>query len=227
MPRKKKVAVKPTLTLPDVLPETPRSGSVVKDVILPFVLSLGFVFGVISYLRSAPTLPKQLPSLLSGKKTNSTQYKAKLPLSKDEIMKYLRYEAYMYVDPVRVIDRIKAKDQLFVLVDIRREQEFKKGHIKGAVNIPVSSVADLTEMDKSKLIEDFKRYGSYEIIIYGESRHTTVPKEVVIFLFEKNISTKMLAIGWTDFRYFSNFWLPQDRWQDFQVFSYIEPVFEP
>jgi rhodanese-related sulfurtransferase len=45
------------------------------------------------------------------------------------------------------------QDKENILLDVRTEEEYKNGHVKGAVNIPVDSLRDrLNELDKDKNI---------------------------------------------------------------------------
>jgi rhodanese-related sulfurtransferase len=48
----------------------------------------------------------------------------------------------------------------YILVDVRTEAEYSKGHIEGAVNIPVDELRErLDELDKSKTIVVYCRVG--------------------------------------------------------------------
>jgi len=48
----------------------------------------------------------------------------------------------------------------YILVDVRTESEFRKGHIEGAVNIPVDDLRErLNELDKTKTIVVYCRVG--------------------------------------------------------------------
>ena len=48
----------------------------------------------------------------------------------------------------------------YILVDVRTQREYSKGHIEGAVNIPVDELRErLTELDKSKTIVVYCQVG--------------------------------------------------------------------
>jgi len=48
----------------------------------------------------------------------------------------------------------------YILLDVRTEREFKRGHVEGAVNIPLDSLRDrIHELDKSKIIVTYCKVG--------------------------------------------------------------------
>jgi NADPH-dependent 2,4-dienoyl-CoA reductase/sulfur reductase-like enzyme/peroxiredoxin family protein/TusA-related sulfurtransferase/rhodanese-related sulfurtransferase len=48
----------------------------------------------------------------------------------------------------------------YILVDVRSEEEFKNGHIEGAINIPVDNLRErLNELDQSKMIVEYCQVG--------------------------------------------------------------------
>ena len=52
------------------------------------------------------------------------------------------------------------KQEDYILVDVRSEEEYNNGHVKGAVNIPVDSLRDrLTELDPNKTIVEYCQVG--------------------------------------------------------------------
>lgn len=68
---------------------------------------------------------------------------------------------YKNILPDRAIKMITDISTYTVLLDVRRSDEYRAGHIKGAVNIPLSCI--LT--DSRTLLPDFEQ----EIIVYCHS----------------------------------------------------------
>lgn len=55
---------------------------------------------------------------------------------------------------------IKQLDEDYILVDVRTEEEFNNGHLKGAVNIPLDSLRErIGELDPNKKIVEYCRVG--------------------------------------------------------------------
>ncbi len=56
------------------------------------------------------------------------------------------------------IDRMKKDD--YILVDVRTVKEYRKGHVEGAINIPVDSLRNrISELDKDKVIVVYCQVG--------------------------------------------------------------------
>lgn len=54
----------------------------------------------------------------------------------------------------------KLNEDDYILLDVRTEGEFKRGHVRGAVNIPLDSLRDrISELDKSKIIIAYCKVG--------------------------------------------------------------------
>ena len=58
-----------------------------------------------------------------------------------------------------MIDKILSENN-YVIVDVRTEDEYNSGHIKGAVNIPYDTINKYTELDKSKTIFVYCKSGA-------------------------------------------------------------------
>ncbi len=86
--------------------------------------------------------------------------------SKDKFLEYIKDKVQTFLDgtknPVDFIDAPSAKDAILervaTIVDIRTPEEFKGGHISGAVNIPIEDFSE-----KYKELEHAK---DSKIIIY-------------------------------------------------------------
>ena len=65
-----------------------------------------------------------------------------VPLLQHRVLGFLTYlpEDYRSVTPAFVKARLDAKD-LPLIIDVREPSEFAQGHIEGAVNIPIRTIA--------------------------------------------------------------------------------------
>jgi rhodanese-related sulfurtransferase len=86
-------------------------------------------------------------------------------LSPQEVFKTLSDKSNQ-VSPLAVYDQVKKGNKSQVLVDVRNSDEFAKGHIEGAVNIPV------LELLQKRSLSFFKELnGSKQVaILYGEDQ---------------------------------------------------------
>ena len=76
-------------------------------------------------------------------------------------MKNTTYTTYKNITPYKAMEMIKDISTYTVLLDVRRSDEYAAGHIKGAVNLPLSRIMT----DCHRLFPDTEQ----EIIIYCHS----------------------------------------------------------
>jgi rhodanese-related sulfurtransferase len=85
----------------------------------------------------------------------------------------------------------KDEKYFFTLVDTRNEADYQKGHIPGAINIPLGKMRFVAErvLDKEK-----------DVVCYGYSRDDQASVDAVIFLANRNYNHVMFfedgAMGW-------------------------------
>jgi len=80
---------------------------------------------------------------------------ANVPLLQHRVLGYLTFlpEDYKSISPADVKARLDANDLPFV-VDVREREEFAQGHIAGAVNIPIRTLAaNLSRLPSSRSAE--------------------------------------------------------------------------
>ena len=88
-----------------------------------------------------------------------------------------------------VHDRLQARDQL-VLVDVREPHEFKAGHIRGAVNIPLGTLAQgAHRLDKGGEILLVCQSGNRSITAYHRLK-------AMGFTGVKNVEGGMIRWAW-------------------------------
>ena len=64
---------------------------------------------------------------------------------------YFRTMMTAEVDAVTVIGAMQKGEDDFQIVDVRDEDSYEKGHVKGAVNIPIEEISKrMDELDKNK-----------------------------------------------------------------------------
>jgi len=121
-------------------------------------------------------------------------------------------------DPYQLILMLSQKQDV-VIIDIRGEFAYKKGHVKTAVNIPYLDGEETT----NKIITYISgKDKNIPIVLYGNTQYSTDTKEILQLLLDKKTNVSILAVGWNEFRFFVNFWLPEANWQDFSIANYIE-----
>jgi len=120
-------------------------------------------------------------------------------------------------DPVRLMKQLKSQDETLLVIDLRRKQDFAKGHLRGSVNQPwqgnlndwLSSFYELKAKDKI-------------IVIHEHSQASVAPQEIALYLRRAGFSAYYLAIGYNEWRHFHTFWLPESEWGKWQVEQYVD-----
>ena len=54
----------------------------------------------------------------------------------------------------------------YIVVDVRTPEEYKEGHVKGAINIPYDTIDKNVKLDKSKKIMVYCKSGTRSAIAY-------------------------------------------------------------
>lgn len=106
-------------------------------------------------------------------------------------------------DPLLLASKLRKKDKDFTLIDIRSKEDFIKGHIITAVNLPVfgtdliSKNGDLNEPEVKKMMGRYLE-GDNLVIIYGQNSYSTIPMEISMLLAKRFPNVKPLAVGWEE-----------------------------
>ncbi len=122
------------------------------------------------------------------------------------------FDAYLLANQVE-------KHRLEVLlIDIRPRNEYQKEHIPQAVNIPALSALDKYEdgvkwnlKEVKKIIAEQKKEKK-TLVIYGYNKDSFLTREAVSQLRKAGYQAAALSVGWTEWRYFTNFWIPESAW---------------
>ena len=106
-------------------------------------------------------------------------------------------------DPLLLAAKIKKNEADFELVDIRSTADFNKGHIEGAMSIPVYStemVGKSGDVDVVSIKEAFEKYVATDkfLIIYAQNAYSTIPSDIAAILSAGKKEVKALAVGWEE-----------------------------
>lgn len=101
-------------------------------------------------------------------------------------------DALEEVDAQELLERVKNGDT--ILIDVRPEEEFKAGHIPGAISVPISEL-------KTRLKEFSKRR---EIAAYCRGPYCVMAIDAVAYLRKQGFSAHRLDIGVLDWQVSGN-----------------------
>ena len=126
-------------------------------------------------------------------------------------------------DPYLLSQKIRSKDDSFVIVDLRSREEYMSGHIRTAISIPTyTSLENIekTERPKADIVYDFAKIHSKNIVIYGSSSTSSITNSIHDLLSQNHISSIVLSIGWNEWYNFRNAWVPEGQWDSFDPDNY-------
>jgi rhodanese-related sulfurtransferase len=127
--------------------------------------------------------------------------------------------------PVRTIDPLRMIQMSgeMQIVDIRSENEYKKGHIKNAISLPTYTIADkkLSFMNTASLKMPKSIIRTKPVVLYGPTAHFTQTNDSAERFASNGFQTMTLSVGWNEFRHFQNMWIPEALWGVIDVNSYI------
>lgn len=118
------------------------------------------------------------------------------PTQNDRITSFYEDENAAVVSPSTMEKMIDAKDQSYILVDLRSKAEYDAEHIVTAINIPAVSlsvgqiVAEFAKLPKDK-----------QIIVHCYSGYCMLGRQTGKILAEHGVYVKELDAGWSEWRY--------------------------
>ena len=144
--------------------------------------------------------------------------------SQDSLIKeFYEIENAVYVSPHGLRVKMSKNDSNFTLVDLRSPEEYARGHIKGAINIPAYKDEETPDYNAERLISLFsKLLRDKDIIVYCYSVPCMTGRKVGKILAEEGIYVKHLGIGWNEWRYSWTSWNHEYEWNITNVSDYIE-----
>ena len=113
---------------------------------------------VLGFATSGPTTSRPEPKNVNpySAKKNPLEKVSVTNESKATLIEKNEFGTYKHISQAEAM-KIMAGDEPFVIVDVRRPDEFAKGHIPGAINVPNEDIADeqpaeLPDLDQVLLV---------------------------------------------------------------------------
>ena len=113
---------------------------------------------VLGFATSGPTTSRPEPKNVNpySAKKNPLEQVSVTNESKATMIEKNEFGTYKHISQAEAM-KIMAGDEPFVIVDVRRPDEFAKGHIPGAINVPNEDIADeqpaeLPDLDQVLLV---------------------------------------------------------------------------
>lgn len=139
-------------------------------------------------------------------------------------------ESYLTIDPVLVKEYMDTNNDTYILVDVRSDAEYRSGHIRRAVSIPLytdfrhpygSAVKrDVWETELRK-----RTGGKREIIVYGYRPDADIIHIAVDAVRKKKMPVKILSVGYGDWVGGFPQWMPgHEIYGSFNINDYIERI---
>jgi len=130
-------------------------------------------------------------------------------------------------DPYQIKLDMDKGELFYVILDVRSPQEFNKGHIRDALNLPAySSFNDLKKLSLSEgdIIKKLRSTMPQKkpIVVYGSTRDSQVTHDMVAILSRNGYEVSTLGVGWNEWRHFTNLWVPEAGWDSFQMENYVD-----
>jgi len=198
-------------------------GEFITFFILPLTFSTALSFFLllqISVLNVSLKLPRTvLPD--AGIATTLADFPGKL-FAKESVL-----DGATVFDPYQVTILLDKGELPFLLLDVRSAKEYTKGHIKGAVNVPlykeVSDIANLkvSEKDFMKKLDEIDSKKK-AVVVYAHTRDSKLSHDVSLLVRKHKREVAILGVGWNEWRHFRNLWLPESVWDSTDVENYIE-----
>lgn len=180
--------------------------SLSKKFFLAFLLGLFLIF-FLNLIKQ-----KFFIKNINNKNKTKTVVVNKLNSSKSDLKKDLEKQIDLYYDSLMLFDWLKKPDENIILIDVRDNKSFEKGHIKNAVNY----------QSIDKIIEFLKDKKSKLIVVYGNYQNDIKSKEIVFNLLNRGYNTKLLSIGYNEFRHLKILWLPESLWDKIIIEDFVE-----
>lgn len=165
-------------------------------------------------------IPKMIKYIAKLKTTKSVnKEKRKIEFSTDANLSYF--------DPAYLIKDIAENNLNYVLVDTRSAEEYKLGHIKSAVNVPLYS--NFSQIEKSKVkLSEFKtnivknNKKNKTAILYGYFSKSQILIDGAVYLQNAGIKIQLLSVSWYEFKNNPYMWLPGNDLGVTEINKYLE-----
>jgi rhodanese-related sulfurtransferase len=130
-------------------------------------------------------------------------------------------------DPYQVKLDLDKGNMFYTLIDIRSPQEFVRGHIRDAINLPAyNSFSDVKNLSLSEntIVKNLRATMPHKkpIVIYGTTRDSQITHDISAILSRNGYEVSTLGVGWNEWRHFTNLWVPEAGWESFQIENYVD-----
>lgn len=130
------------------------------------------------------------------------------------------------VDPYELLLRLKNHKNDFILIDLRTNQEYQKGHISTAINISgYKSPEDLTfSSDQKKRVKGmFSPLYSKgkQIVLYAQTSYSQTPS-LVANLIGHTGQVSILGIGYNEWAHMKTLWVPEAEWSSINPDDFVQ-----
>ncbi|NBW39408.1 rhodanese-like domain-containing protein [bacterium] len=145
------------------------------------------------------------------------------PSKKELIKNFYLTEAAVLVSPHHLRKAMMKGKSDFTLVDLRSAEEYRKAHIKGALNIPAYSSPDKSAYDQvERIVGAFRELPQdKDIIVYCYSEPCMTGRKIGKVLAEHGIYVRHLGVGWNEWRYHWTTWNHEHEWSQTKVEDYV------
>lgn len=105
-------------------------------------------------------------------------------------------------DHLLLASKLRKNEDDIILIDIRSVEEFKKGHIVTAINVPVYESGMVTkegDLEVESIMKAFSKLKGEELIVlYGPNSYSSLPGDIAFVLEKAGLKVKALAVGWEE-----------------------------
>lgn len=137
---------------------------------------------------------------------------------------YFAAETATMVSPHGLRLKMDSGEVDFVLIDVRASDDYKAGHIRGAINIPFDGSDEAIDKVHKALEEGKKERKNYGII-YCYSYACTLGRKTGKTLLGHGISIKELTVGFGDWERLHHIW--NNPGEVYDIENYIERSDQP
>lgn len=137
---------------------------------------------------------------------------------------YYVTETATMVSPHGVRLKMDSGEVDFVLIDVRSAEDYKLGHIRGAINIPFDGSDEAIEKIRQAIEEGKKERRNYGLI-YCYSYACTLGRKTGKTLAQHGISVKEMTVGYGDWERLHHVW--NNPGEVYDIEDYIERSDQP
>lgn len=154
------------------------------------------------------------------KRALRTNLKSEAELQAD----YYITETATMVSPHGIRLKMDSGEIDFVLIDVRSAEDYKLGHIRGAINIPFDGSDEAIEKVRQAIEDGKKERRSYGLI-YCYSYACTLGRKTGKTLAQHGISVKEMTVGYGDWERLHHIW--NNPGEVYDIENYIERSDQP